>query len=174
MGYYADTQQELKKSNGYYKCRILADSGDCWIVEFVSESEVDAVHPPLMSASKTGTPLMSKSKVFTVGDVPIGPGIPMHQVDRLQYIDIELAVKNAMLASNNLKRECSKLNKSHVTYCSQISILIIVLSMPEGPELWKRLVKRHLKVNAYLMTIDGYPSLLVDLVSRAMLKYPAE
>ena len=67
MGYYADTQEELKKSNGYYKCRILADSGDCWLVEFVSESEVDAVHPPLMSVSKTTTPLISKCKVFPVG-----------------------------------------------------------------------------------------------------------
>ena len=174
MGYYADTQKEWSKSDGYYECRIIEDRGPCWLVEFVSESEVDAVHPPLMSASKTRTPLMSKSKVFTVGDVPIGPGIPMHQVDRLQYLDSELAVKNAMLACNNFKRECSKLNKSHVTYCSQISILIIVLSMPEGPLLWKRLVKGHVKVNAYLMKIDGYPSLLVDLLSAAMLEYRAE
>ena len=95
MGYYADTQKELRESNGYYKCRILADSGDCWRVEFVSESEVDAVHPPLLSESKTSTPLISKSKVYPVGDVLSGPGIPMHQVERLQFIDSELAVRNS-------------------------------------------------------------------------------
>ena len=174
MGFYADTQKDARKHDGYYECRIVADCGDCWRVEFVSESEVDLVHSPLLSVSKTSTPLISKRYVYPVGDVLSGPGIPMHQVERLQFIDSELVVRNTLLASRKVKQESAKLNKSHVTYCSKISILIIVLSMPKGPALWKRLVTGHVKVNAYLMKIDGYPSLLVDLVSRAMLKYPAE
>ena len=79
-----------------------------------------------------------------------------------------------MLASKNFKRECSKVYKSHVSYCSKINILIIVLSMPKGPALWKRLVTGHVRVNDYLMKTDGYPNLIVELVSRAMLKHPAE
>ena len=174
MGFYADTQKDARKDDGYYECRIVADCGDCWRVEFVSESEVDLVHSPLLSVSKTSQPLINKRYVYPVGDVLSGPGIPMHQVERLQFIDSELVVRNTLLASRKVRQEAAKLNKSHVTYCSQISILIIVLSMPEGPELWKRLVKRHVKVNAYLMKIDGYPSLLVDLLSAAMLEYRAE
>ena len=174
MGFYADTQQDAKINDGYYECRIVGDSGACWRVDFVTESEVDLVHPPLLSVSKTSTPLISKRYVYTVGDVLSGPGIPMHQVERLQFIDSELAVRNAMLASKNFKRECSKVYKSHVSYCSKIIILIIVLSMPKGPALWKRLVTGHVRVNDYLMKIDGYPNLIVELVSRAMLKYPAE
>jgi hypothetical protein len=46
--------------------------------------------------------------------------------------------------------------------------------MPKGPALWKRLVTGHVRVNDYLMKIDGYPNLIVELVSRAMLKHPAE
>ena len=174
MGYYADTQKEWSKSDGYYECRIIEDRGPCWQVEFVSESEVDAVHPLLLSESKTSKPLISKSKVYQVGDVTSGPGTPMHQVDRLQYIDSELAVRNALLASKKFKQEYSKLYKSHVRYCSKISILIIVLSMRKGPALWKRLVTGHVRVNDYLMKFDGYPNVIVDLVSRAMLIYPAE
>ena len=174
MGFYADTQEDARKDDGYYECRIVADCGDCWRVEFVSESEVDLVHSPLLSDSKTSQPLINKSYVYPVGDVLSGPGLPMHQLERLQYMDSEVVVRNTLLASRIVRQETAKLKKAHVTYCSQISILIIVLSMPEGPELWKRLVKRHLKVNAYLMTIDGYPSLLVDLLSAAMLEYRAE
>ena len=174
MGFYADTQKDARIHDGYYECRIVADCGDCWRVEFVSESEVDLVHSPLLSDSKTSQPLINKSYVYPVGDVLSGPGIPMHQVERLQYIDSKVVVRNTLLASRKVRQESAKLKKAHVTYCSQISILIIVLSMPEGPELWKRLVKRHLKVNAYLMSIDGYPSLLVDLLSAAMLEYRAE
>ena len=174
MGFYADTQEDVRKDDGYYECRIVADCGDCWRVEFVSESEVDLVHSPLLSDSKTNQPLINKSYVYPVGDVLSGPGLPMHQLERLQYMDSEVVVRNTLLASRIVRQESAKLKKAHVTYCSQISILIIVLSMPEGPELWKRLVKRHVKVNAYLMKIDGYPNLIVELVSRAMLKHPAE
>ena len=48
--------------------------------------------------------------------------------------------------------------------------------MPDGPQLWRRLVTGHVKVNAYVMQMDGYPSVLVELVSQAlhMLEYPAE
>ena len=174
MGYYADTQQHAKINDGYYECRIIADSGGCWKVEFLAESEVDLVQPPLLSVSKTRTPLISKGYVYPRGHMPIGPGMPMHQVERLQCIESEIVVKNIMLASRKARQESAKLNKSHVTYCSKIKILIIVLCMPDGPQLWRRLVTGHVKVNAYVMKIAGYPSLLVELVSRAMLEYPAE
>ena len=176
MGFYADTQQDAKINDGYYECTIIADSGDCWKVEFVSESVVDAVQPPLMSVSKTPTPLISKGYVYPVGHVLSGPGIPMHQVERLQFIESELVVKNILLASRKARQESTKLNKSHITYCSKIKILIIVLCMPDGPQLWRRLVTGHVKVNAYVMQMAGYPSVLVGLVSRAlhMLEYPAE
>ena len=69
MGFYADTQEDAKINDGYYECTIIADTGGCWKVEFVSESVVDLVHPPLLSVSKTSTPLISKDKVYTIGDV---------------------------------------------------------------------------------------------------------
>ena len=143
-------------------------------MEFVSESEVDAVHPPLESELKTSTPLISKSKVYQVGDVLSGPGLPMHQVERLEFIDSELVVRNTLLASRKVRQDYSKLLKSHVRYCSQIRALIIVLSMRKGPAIWKRLVTGHVRVNDYLMKFDGYPNVIVDLVSRAMLIHPAE
>ena len=174
MGFYADTEKEARIHDGYYECTIIADCDPCWKVEFVSESVVDAVHSPLMSGSKVSTPLINKSKVFQIGEVDRGSSTPMHQIERLQFIDSELVVRSTLLASRKVKQDNSKLFKSYVRYCSQIRVLIIVLSMPEGPALWRRLVTGHVKVNAYLMKIDGYPSLLVDLVSRAMLKYPAE
>ena len=129
MGYYADTQKEESKHDGYYECRIIADKGPCWFVQFLSESEVNAVHPLLLSRSKHSTPLINKSLVYQVGGVPRGSSTPMHQVQRLQYIDSKLAVRNALLASKKLKQEYSKLFKSHIRYCSKICILIIVLSM---------------------------------------------
>ena len=176
MGYYADTQQHAKINDGYYECRIIADSGGCWKVEFLAESVVDLVQPPLLSWSKTHQPLISKGYVYPRGYVPSGPGIPMHQVERLQFIESELVVKNSLLASRIARQESAKLNKSHVAYCSKIMILIIVLCMPDGPQLWRRLVTGHVKVNAYVMQMDGYPSVLVELVSQAlhMLEYPAE
>ena len=176
MGYYADTQQHAKINDGYCECRIIADSGGCWKVEFLAESEVDLVQPPLLSVSKTRTPLISKGYVYPRGHMPSGPGMPMHQVERLQCIESEIVVKNIMLASRKARQESAKLNKSHVTYCSKIKILIIVLCMPDGPQLWRRLVTGHVKVNAYVMQMAGYPSVLVGLVSRAlhMLEYPAE
>ena len=143
-------------------------------MEFVSESEVDAVHPPLESELKTSTPLISKSKVYQVGDVLSGPGLPMHQVERLEFIDSELVVRNTLLASRKLRQDYSKLLKSHVEYCSQIRVLIIVLTMRKGPAIWRRLVTGHVKVNDYLMKLDGHPNVIVNLVSRAMLIHPAE
>ena len=174
MGFYADTQKDARKHDGYYECRIVADCGDCWRVEFVSESEVDLVHSPLLSDSKTSQPLINKSYVYPVGDVLSGPGLPLHQVERLESMNSELVVRNTLLASRKLKQDYSKLYKSHVSYCSKITILIIVLSMRKGPALWKRLVTGHVRVNDYLMKFDGYPNVIVDLVSRAMLIYPAE
>ena len=118
MGFYADTQEDARKDDGYYECRIVADCGDCWRVEFVSESEVDLVHSPLDSVSKTSQPLINKMYVYPVGHVLSGPGIPMHQVERLQYIDSERVVRNTLLASRKVRQESAKLEKSHVTYCS--------------------------------------------------------
>ena len=176
MGYYADTQQHAKINDGYYECRIIADSGGCWTVEYLAESEVDLVQPPLLSVSKTHQPLISKGYVYPLGHVLSSPSIPMHQVKRLQFIESELVVKNILVASRKAKQESAKLNKSHATYCSKIKILIIVLCMPDGPQLWRRLVTGHVKVNAYVMQMAGYPSVLVGLVSQAlhMLEYPAE
>ena len=67
-----------------------------------------------MSRSKNSTPLINKSLVYQVGDVPSDPSTPMHQVERLQYMDSELAARNALLASKKVKQEYSKLFKSHV------------------------------------------------------------
>ena len=46
--------------------------------------------------------------------------------------------------------------------------------MRKGPAIWKRLVAGHVRVHAYLMGIGGYPNVIIDLVSRAMLIHPVE
>ena len=79
MGYYADTQKEESENDGYYECVIMAEKGPCWVVRFLSEPEIDAVHAPLMSRSEKTTPLINKSLVYQVGDVPRGSSTPMHQ-----------------------------------------------------------------------------------------------
>ena len=174
MGFYADTQKEERIHDGYYECTIIADNGPCWRVSFISESEVDAVHSPLMSRSKSSTPLINKSRVYQVGEVDRGSSTPMHQVERLEFIDSELVVRSTLLASRKVKQDNSELFKAYVRYCSQIRVLIIVLSMRKGPAIWKRLVTGHARVNAYLMRIDGYPNVIIGLVGRAILIHPVE
>ena len=57
-------------------------------------------------------------------------------------------------------------------YCSQIRVLIDCKSnniMRNGPKKRRRLFTGHMKLNTYLMGLSGYPTVVVDLASEAML-----
>ena len=51
--------------------------------------------------------------------------------------------------------------------CSLIASLNNI--MCNGPKKRRRLFTGHMKLNTYLMGLSGYPTVVVDLVSEAML-----
>ena len=169
MGYYADTEKGAMENNGYYECVIIEEVGDCWKVRFCGVSEIDLVQPPLMNMSRTSTPLMTKTMVYQVGEVSSGPGPPMHQAFRLKYIGNEVALRSVGVAHRHAKA-LHRISVMHYsTFCSQIRVLIACLNMHNGPKKWRRLVTGHMKLNTYLMGVSGYPGVVVNLVSEAML-----
>ena len=53
--------------------------------------------------------------------------------------------------------------------CSLIAIASLNNIMRNGPKKRRRLFTGHMKLNTYLMGLSGYPTVVVDLVSEAML-----
>ena len=155
-------------------------------MRFCGESETDLVQPPMMNniMSKTSTPLMTKTMIYQVGEVSSGPGTrpPMHQAFRLKYIGNEVALRSVGVAHTMSCRHTKAMHRispmHYSTHCSQTPSRVLidcksqqchVTIIRNGPKKWRRLFTGHMKLNTYLMGVSGYPSVVVDLVSEAML-----